>query len=83
MKSKKVFREIPLNNPFFRDSKAWDQENENRDKTKIIIVSIFLLPIRVVGLIVSIVGIWSFAHVGLLGCSQDDLKTKPLTGWRR
>lgn len=36
-KKEKVFREIPLNNPFFRDSQFWDRENESYDKIKVIV----------------------------------------------
>ncbi|XP_037936996.1 lysophosphatidylcholine acyltransferase [Teleopsis dalmanni] len=53
------------------------------DLAKIYVLSVLLLPFRVVGCVLSLVSAWMFACIGLYGMTLDDLKIKPLTGWRR
>lgn len=31
----KIYREIPINNPFIRENNIWDSENELFDKIKV------------------------------------------------
>ncbi|ALC48801.1 CG32699, partial [Drosophila busckii] len=50
---------------------------------KIYVLSVLLLPIRVVGCVLSLLSAWMFACIGLYGMTLDDLKEKPLKGWRR
>lgn len=53
------------------------------EMAKIYTLSVLLLPFRVVGAVLSILTAWVFAYITLYGLTQEDLKTKPLTGWRR
>ncbi|XP_017012964.1 lysophosphatidylcholine acyltransferase [Drosophila takahashii] len=50
---------------------------------KIYVLTVLLLPIRVVGCVLSLISAWMFACIGLYGMTLDDLKEKPLTGWRK
>ncbi|XP_039498359.1 lysophosphatidylcholine acyltransferase [Drosophila santomea] len=50
---------------------------------KIYVLTVLLLPIRVVGCVLSLISAWMFACIGLYGMTLDDLKAKPLTGWRK
>ncbi|XP_055842917.1 lysophosphatidylcholine acyltransferase [Episyrphus balteatus] len=50
---------------------------------KIYTLSVLLLPLRVFGAVLSILTAWVFAYITLYGLTMDDLKNKPLTGWRR
>ncbi|KAH8420255.1 hypothetical protein KR009_008366 [Drosophila setifemur] len=50
---------------------------------KVYVLSVLLLPIRVVGCVLSLLSAWMFACIGLYGMTLDDLKEKPLTGWRK
>jgi len=47
------------------------------------VLTVLLLPIRVVGCVLSLISAWMFACIGLYGMTLDDLKAKPLTGWRK
>ncbi|KAI8034239.1 hypothetical protein M5D96_012998 [Drosophila gunungcola] len=49
----------------------------------IYVLTVLLLPIRVVGCVLSLISAWMFACIGLYGMTLDDLKEKPLTGWRK
>lgn len=42
-----------------------------------------LVPIRFLVMVVILLLAWSVAYVGLYGYTREDLKLKPLTGWRR
>uniref|UniRef100_A0AAG5DUV3 EF-hand domain-containing protein n=1 Tax=Anopheles atroparvus TaxID=41427 RepID=A0AAG5DUV3_ANOAO len=66
-------------NPFVHKL-AWD---DPIDKFKTAILTVVLLPFRVVLILVCLVIAWALANIGLFGLSKDDLRTKPLTGWRR
>ncbi|XP_030381302.1 lysophosphatidylcholine acyltransferase [Scaptodrosophila lebanonensis] len=50
---------------------------------KIYVLTVLLLPIRVMGCVLSLLSAWMFACIGLYGMTLDDLKAKPLTGWRK
>ncbi|XP_026846430.1 lysophosphatidylcholine acyltransferase [Drosophila persimilis] len=50
---------------------------------KIYVLTVLLLPIRVVGCVLSLLSAWMFACIGLYGMTLDDLKAKPLSGWRK
>ncbi|KAH8274176.1 hypothetical protein KR018_001176, partial [Drosophila ironensis] len=53
------------------------------EMAKIYALTVLLLPIRVVGCVLSLITAWMFAYVGLYGMTLDDLKAKPLSGWRK
>ncbi|XP_053606196.1 lysophosphatidylcholine acyltransferase isoform X2 [Plodia interpunctella] len=53
------------------------------DKIKTAIFTVILLPFRVVVICYLIVTAWFLACIGLYGLSEDDLRRKPMTGWRR
>ncbi|SPP77937.1 lysophosphatidylcholine acyltransferase [Drosophila guanche] len=50
---------------------------------KVYVLTVLLLPIRVVGCVLSLLSAWMFACIGLYGMTLDDLKARPLTGWRK
>ncbi|XP_053606195.1 lysophosphatidylcholine acyltransferase isoform X1 [Plodia interpunctella] len=52
------------------------------DKIKTAIFTVILLPFRVVVICYLIVTAWFLACIGLYGLSEDDLRRKPMTGWR-
>uniref|UniRef100_A0A182TV66 Phospholipid/glycerol acyltransferase domain-containing protein n=1 Tax=Anopheles melas TaxID=34690 RepID=A0A182TV66_9DIPT len=47
------------------------------------LLTVILLPFRVVLILVCLVVAWALANIGLYGLSKEDLRTKPLVGWRR
>ncbi|XP_013136431.1 PREDICTED: 1-acylglycerophosphocholine O-acyltransferase 1 [Papilio polytes] len=53
------------------------------DKIKTAIFTVILLPFRVIVILYLIVTAWFLACIGLYGLSEDDLRKKPMTGWRR
>lgn len=59
------------------------QIDNHIDVAKIYVLSVLLLPIRVVGCVLSLLSAWMFACIGLYGVSLEELQAKPLTGWRR
>ncbi|XP_063827939.1 lysophosphatidylcholine acyltransferase [Ostrinia nubilalis] len=52
------------------------------DKIKTAIFTVILLPFRVIVICYLIVTAWFLACIGLYGLSEDDLRKKPMTGWR-
>ncbi|KAG5899385.1 hypothetical protein JTB14_036873 [Gonioctena quinquepunctata] len=53
------------------------------EKIKTAIFTVILLPVRV-GIICFFVMVgWIFAYIGLRGLSEQELREKPLTGWRK
>ncbi|XP_045486794.1 lysophosphatidylcholine acyltransferase isoform X1 [Pieris rapae] len=52
------------------------------DKIRTAIFTVILLPFRVIVICYLIVTAWFLACVGLYGLSEDDLRKKPMTGWR-
>ncbi|XP_050099258.1 lysophosphatidylcholine acyltransferase-like isoform X1 [Anopheles aquasalis] len=71
--------EIHYVNPFVHKL-VWD---DPIDKLKTALLTIFLLPFRVILILVCLVMAWALANIGLYGLSTEELRTKPLTGWRR
>ncbi|KAM8721481.1 hypothetical protein ACLKA7_007370 [Drosophila subpalustris] len=59
------------------------QIDSHIDVAKIYVLSVLLLPIRVVGCVLSLLSAWMLAYIGLYGVSLEQLQAKPLTGWRR
>lgn len=53
------------------------------DTIKVALMTVTILPIRVVIAFVCLVLAWSFACIGIHGFTTEELRTKPLTGWRR
>ncbi|XP_039755947.1 lysophosphatidylcholine acyltransferase isoform X2 [Pararge aegeria] len=53
------------------------------DKIRTAIFTVILLPFRVIVICFLIVTAWFLACIGLHGLSEDDLREKPMTGWRR
>ncbi|XP_061386793.1 lysophosphatidylcholine acyltransferase-like [Musca vetustissima] len=57
---------------------------ENRaDLAKIYILTALLVPLRVVGCVLSLVSAWMFACIGLYGTTVEEINKRPLSGWRR
>ncbi|XP_072947252.1 lysophosphatidylcholine acyltransferase [Epargyreus clarus] len=52
------------------------------DKIKTAIFTVILLPFRVIVICYLIVTAWFLACIGLYGLSEEDLRRKPMTGWR-
>ncbi|CAH2039252.1 unnamed protein product, partial [Iphiclides podalirius] len=52
------------------------------DKIKTAIFTVILLPFRVIVICYLIVTAWFLACIGLYGLSEEDLRSKPMTGWR-
>ncbi|XP_003437042.2 lysophosphatidylcholine acyltransferase isoform X2 [Anopheles gambiae] len=71
--------EIHYVNPFVHKL-VWD---DPIDKAKTALLTVILLPFRVVLILVCLVVAWALANIGLYGLSKEDLRTKPLVGWRR
>lgn len=72
-------KEIHYVNPFVHKL-VWD---DPIDKVKTALLTVFLLPFRVILIIVCLVIAWTLANIGLYGLSREELRTKPLSGWRR
>lgn len=72
-------KEIHYVNPFVHKL-IWD---DPIDKFKTALLTVFLLPFRVILIFVCLVIAWTLANIGLYGVSREELRTKPLTGWRR
>ncbi|XP_063623679.1 lysophosphatidylcholine acyltransferase isoform X2 [Cydia splendana] len=53
------------------------------DKIKTAIFTVILLPFRVIVICYLIVTAWFLACIGLYGLSEEDLRRKPMAGWRR
>ncbi|XP_046968814.1 lysophosphatidylcholine acyltransferase isoform X2 [Vanessa cardui] len=53
------------------------------DKIRTAIFTVILLPFRVIVICYLIVTAWFLACIGLYGLSEEDLRKKPMTGWRR
>ncbi|XP_040174886.1 lysophosphatidylcholine acyltransferase-like isoform X1 [Anopheles arabiensis] len=71
--------EIHYVNPFVHKL-VWD---DPIDKAKTALLTVILLPFRVILILVCLVVAWALANIGLYGLSKEDLRTKPLVGWRR
>lgn len=53
------------------------------DKIKTAIFTVVLLPFRVIVICYLSVAAWFLACFGLYGLTEHELRTKPMTGWRR
>ncbi|XP_053677906.1 lysophosphatidylcholine acyltransferase-like [Anopheles nili] len=71
--------EIHYVNPFVHKL-VWD---DPIDKAKTALLTLILLPFRVALILICLVVAWALANIGLYGLSKEDLRTKPLAGWRR
>lgn len=47
------------------------------------VLTVAVLPLRVLAIVVLLVLAWLLACIGLIGVSEEDLRTKPMTGWRK
>ncbi|XP_075158908.1 lysophosphatidylcholine acyltransferase [Haematobia irritans] len=57
---------------------------DNRlDLAKIYVLTVLLVPIRVVGCVLSLVTAWIFACIGLYGTTVEEINKRPLSGWRK
>ncbi|XP_065084768.1 lysophosphatidylcholine acyltransferase isoform X1 [Ochlerotatus camptorhynchus] len=72
-------KELHYVNPFVHKL-IWD---DPIDKIKTAFLTVFLLPFRVILIIVCLVIAWTLATIGLYGVTREELMTKPLSGWRR
>ncbi|XP_055526241.1 lysophosphatidylcholine acyltransferase isoform X2 [Wyeomyia smithii] len=72
-------KKIHYVNPFVHKL-IWD---DPVDKVKTAFLTVFLLPFRVILIFVCLVIAWTLANIGLYGVSREELRTKPLSGWRR
>lgn len=72
-------KELHYVNPFVHKL-VWD---DPIDKLKTALLTVFLLPFRVILIIICLVIAWTLANIGLYGLSREELRTKPLSGWRR
>lgn len=53
------------------------------DKIRTAVFTVVLMPFRVIVIAVLLILLWMLACLGLYGVSQDELRSRPLTGWRR
>lgn len=48
-----------------------------------VILTVVLVPIRVIGILILAVIAWCFVSIGLYRCTEEDLMLRPLKPWRR
>ncbi|KAK4309180.1 hypothetical protein Pmani_019176 [Petrolisthes manimaculis] len=53
------------------------------DKFKLVFMSIFVVPVRVLGIILCLIIAYILATAGLWGLTREDLAARPMSGWRR
>ncbi|XP_059617742.1 lysophosphatidylcholine acyltransferase isoform X2 [Phlebotomus argentipes] len=53
------------------------------DKVKTAVFTVLLLPFRVFVICVLLLLAWFLACIGLFGLTDDDLRSRPMKGWRR
>lgn len=53
------------------------------EKIKAGLLTIFVLPIRLFVIVCLLICAWLLACIGLYGLTEEDLREKPITGWRR
>lgn len=53
------------------------------DKIKVALFTVAVLPLRMLVVLLLLVLAWMIGFIGLLGQNESDLKSKPMTGWRR
>ncbi|EDV99539.1 lysophosphatidylcholine acyltransferase [Drosophila grimshawi] len=59
------------------------QIDNHIEVAKIYVLTVLLLPIRVVGCVLSLLSAWMLAYIGLYGMSMEDIQARPLSGWRK
>jgi lysophosphatidylcholine acyltransferase/lyso-PAF acetyltransferase len=47
------------------------------------IFTVLILPFRVMAIMLLLIMAWILACVGLMGLSEQELRQRPITGWRR
>lgn len=57
--------------------------NTAYDKFKLVFMSVFVVPFRVLGIIFCLIFAYVLASSGLYGLSRQDLTARPMSGWRR
>ncbi|CAL4203919.1 unnamed protein product, partial [Meganyctiphanes norvegica] len=57
--------------------------NTTYDKLKLVVMSVLVVPFRVLGICICLLVCYAFAFTGLYGLSREDYNAKPLSGWRR
>ncbi|TMW48356.1 hypothetical protein DOY81_006582 [Sarcophaga bullata] len=57
--------------------------DRNVDLAKIYVLTVLLVPIRVVGCVLSLLSAWMFACIGLYGTTVDEINKQPIAGWRK
>ena len=50
---------------------------------QIYVLTVLLVPIRVVGCVLSLLSAWMFACIGLYGTTVEGLNKQPIAGWRK
>lgn len=53
------------------------------EKIKAGLLTIFVLPVRLFVIVCLLICAWLLACIGLYGVTEEDLREKPITGWRR
>lgn len=53
------------------------------DRIKVYILTVVLMPLRLVIVFVCLLIAYLLAYIGTIGLSQEDLNQKPMKGWRR
>ncbi|KAI8128159.1 Lysophosphatidylcholine acyltransferase [Lucilia cuprina] len=56
---------------------------DNVELAKIYVLTVLLVPIRVVGCVLSLLSAWMFACIGLYGTTVEEINKRPITGWRK
>ncbi|XP_068211115.1 lysophosphatidylcholine acyltransferase 2 isoform X1 [Palaemon carinicauda] len=57
--------------------------NTAYDKFKLVFMSVFVVPLRVIGIMFCLLVAYVLASSGLCGLSRQDLAARPMSGWRR
>ncbi|XP_064101470.1 lysophosphatidylcholine acyltransferase 1-like isoform X1 [Macrobrachium nipponense] len=57
--------------------------NTAYDKFKLVFMSVFVVPLRVIGIMFCLLVAYVLASSGLYGLSRQDLAARPMSGWRR
>ncbi|XP_043211274.1 lysophosphatidylcholine acyltransferase 2-like isoform X3 [Amphibalanus amphitrite] len=59
-----------------------DALNSTYDKVKVALMTVFVLPFRIMGVCLCVLIGWMFACIGLYGMTEEE-RNQPLRGWRR
>ncbi|KAF4522885.1 hypothetical protein B566_EDAN012939 [Ephemera danica] len=70
-----------------REGSLWRTLVEQTPKLRLFsftgVLTLLLLPVRVLAIAVLLVVAWLLACIGLIGLSEHELRERPLVGWRR